>query len=96
MTAVLVARRPEPMPVAGRRQVQLTPREVDVLRLLAMGRSNAEIAEELFLSICTVKTHVRRLLAKLQRRDRLQLVVTAYTSGFMDDYVRDRRTALCA
>lgn len=74
-----------PTPIASRREVRLTPREVDVLTLLSMGRSNAEIASELFVSVCTVKSHVRRLLTKLNRRDRLQLVVFAYTSGFMGE-----------
>lgn len=74
-----------PTPIAPRREVRLTPRETDVLTLLAMGRSNAEIAGELFVSVCTVKSHVRRLLTKLNRRDRLQLVVFAYTSGFMGE-----------
>lgn len=74
-----------PTPIATRREVRLTPREVDVLTLLAMGRSNAEIASELFVSVCTVKSHVRRLLTKLNRRDRLQLVVFAYNSGFMGE-----------
>lgn len=82
---IQLTRTPEPATVPGRREVKLTPREADVLTLLAMGRSNAEIAEELFVSICTVKSHVRRLLTKMNRRDRLQLVVTAYTSGFMGE-----------
>lgn len=67
----------------GRREVALSPREAEVLTLLALGRSNAEIAAELFVSVATVKSHVRRLLTKLDRRDRLQLVVTAYASGFV-------------
>jgi len=60
---------------------QLTSRELEVLRLMARGRSNGEIATELFLGEATVKTHVGRVLAKLQARDRVQAVVTAYESG---------------
>ena len=60
---------------------QLTTRELEVLRLMARGRSNGEIAGELFLGEATVKTHVGRVLAKLGARDRVQAVVTAYESG---------------
>lgn len=59
----------------------LTEREVEVLRAVALGRTNAEIAADLFVSYATVKTHVSRLLAKLQARDRAQLVLLAYESG---------------
>ncbi len=61
----------------------LTPREREVLTLIAAGMTNQEIAAELFLGIQTIKTHVTSILTKLGARDRTQAVITAYESGFL-------------
>jgi DNA-binding NarL/FixJ family response regulator len=62
---------------------ELSPRELEVLGLVARGSSNREIAEALVLSPLTVKTHVSRILTKLRARDRVQLVVIAYQAGLV-------------
>jgi DNA-binding NarL/FixJ family response regulator len=69
---------PHPAPLA-----ELTPRELEVLRLLARGLSNAEIARALFVGDATVKTHVARIFSKLDLHDRAQAVVLAYESGLV-------------
>lgn len=62
----------------------LSDREMDVLRLVGVGRSNAEIAEQLTISMATVKTHIRHLFAKLDLRDRVQAVVLAHETGLVE------------
>lgn len=71
-----------PMP-PPERPSKVSQREAEVLRLIARGLSNAEIGSELFISLPTVKSHVASLLNKLGARDRVQLVVAAYETGFV-------------
>jgi DNA-binding NarL/FixJ family response regulator len=86
ITRRLVERYTRPPPPGARasgKLAELTPREVEVLTQIARGRSNAEIAADMYLSEATVKTHVSRVLAKLGLRDRVQAVVLAYEEGLV-------------
>jgi DNA-binding NarL/FixJ family response regulator len=74
---------PRSNPELGARLESLTHRELEVLQLLAGGKSNAELAAELFVTEGTIKTHVSSLLSKLGLRDRVQAVVLAYESGLV-------------
>lgn len=79
--AVMTRALSRPEVPATERLASLTAREHEVLRLVAAGRSNQEIADELVLSPLTAKTHVSRILAKLGARDRVHLVIAAYEAG---------------
>jgi DNA-binding NarL/FixJ family response regulator len=86
ITRRLVERFARPAPSRERIHANLsslTPREMDVLKLLARGRTNAQVAEELILTEATVKTHVARIFGKLGLRDRAQAVIVAYETGLV-------------
>ncbi|MDH6579004.1 response regulator transcription factor [Kitasatospora sp. MAP5-34] len=78
------ANRPAPTPAPVRPALEgITDREREVLTLVGRGLSNTEIAAKMFISVATVKTYVTRLLAKLDARDRVQLVILAYETGMV-------------
>ncbi|MBF8192186.1 response regulator transcription factor [Nonomuraea sp. K274] len=77
------AHRRDLAPDAGQRLAGLTSRELEAVRLVALGLSNQEIAERLVISPLTAKTHITRAIAKLDVRDRVQLVILAYESGLI-------------
>ncbi len=83
MIVTFLERRAATDPAAGDQAATLTARELEVLRLVARGLSNGEIATELYVSETTVKTHVGRMLMKLGLRDRVQAVIFAYQSGLV-------------
>jgi DNA-binding NarL/FixJ family response regulator len=76
-------RRP-PGPTGDAREAALSDRDRAVLALIGAGRSNPEIAAELFISLATVKSHVRHILAQLDLRDRPQAIVLAHEAGLVD------------
>jgi DNA-binding NarL/FixJ family response regulator len=82
MASSMLAPRSNRSPI--RRIAELSSREQDVLRLVVLGLSNAEIGSELYISETTVKTHVTHILQKLNLRDRVQAVVLAYQTGLFE------------
>lgn len=82
-TRALIAKHLQPVATDRTRLESLTDREEEVLLLVARGRSNQEIADELFISPHTAKTHVNRIMTKLYAHDRAQLVIAAYESGLL-------------
>jgi DNA-binding NarL/FixJ family response regulator len=93
ITRRLIERFAPPQPsgaLAPGKLAELTPREIEVLSQVARGHSNAEIAADMYLSEATVKTHVSRILAKLDLRDRVQAVVLAYEEGLVQPGATDR------
>lgn len=82
-------RTPAPPTTSRPQDAALTAREQDVLRLVAAGRSNDEIAAELYVSAATVKTHINHLLAKTESRDRAQLVRYAFLHGILPEGVAE-------
>ncbi|WP_329268107.1 response regulator transcription factor [Streptomyces sp. NBC_01451] len=89
ITRFLTAPAPGGLLAPPERLADLTPREREVTALAAQGKSNADIAEDLVLSVLTVRTHIQRALTKLGARDRAQLVVIAYQTGLVRPAVRD-------
>ncbi|MFD3486709.1 response regulator [Streptomyces sp. NPDC058665] len=83
ITRFLAAPDPEKRLASPERLSDLTPREREVMALAAHGMSNTDIAEELFISPLTIRSHIQRAMTKLDARDRAQLVVIAYQSGLV-------------
>jgi DNA-binding NarL/FixJ family response regulator len=77
-----LARQPSSTPQSTRQLAELTPRELQVLELIARGQSNREIAATLVIEESTVKTHIKRILLKLGLRDRIHAAIFAYETGF--------------